>query len=1065
MATATITILFCDLVGSTAFHARLGDDAAGKVRRACFAAWRDAIERHRGREVKSQGDGFMVAFGSASDAIAAAVALQRATARVDQATRDADIALRVGVSVGEATEEDGDWFGTPVNEAARLCAAAAAGRILVSDLARALVGPRGGHEFVTVGPLELKGIAEPFAACEVAWRDDADAVSPLPPALVVRDDLPFVGREDEMARLREAWQRSAHGDRQLVVLAGEPGIGKTRLVAELAAEVAREGFVFYGRCTEDYAVPMQPIVEALGTWVTTSPPEFVAQVCGETSLAGELTRVLPTLSRVVSDLPAPLPAEPDTARFRLFEAVAELLGVVSRHAPILFVVDDLHWAPRLQIATHLLHSAVPMRIMLVGTYRDTELGRTHPLGEALAEWRRLPGFTRLALRGLTADDVRQLVEAAAPAPNRYAPDQREVAREIHAETEGNPFFVGEVLRNLAETGHLDETFIPEGVRQVIGQRVNRLPVGAGDVLSFASVIGQEFDAVVLAAAADMPVDDVLGALAEAEQARLVVAASDRPGRYGFDHALVRSTLYSELPTAQRLRTHRRVARALEGRGSEGHLAALAYHYGESAALGDVDRAIDYACRAAEEARGVFAFDQAAAHYAQALAALDLEDAPDAMTRCDLLIARGDVLRRIGDRRSTELLEEAEQLARAAHDGRRVAAAVLAHNPTGLSSETGGVAEDIVRTLEETIALLGDADPRLRARLLGSLGSELLWHPDHERRLAVSREAAALARAAGDRSTLASVLVSYHDACSTPWNLDERLAIDRELIGLRAEGDLEAAFAGHRYSFEEAVEMGDGPTARAHLAEARALADTLRQPFSRWSATVMRVALALIEGDFATSARLTDLATREALDAAVPDSVHVTVWAAFWYMNGYERGTLEGYRDVIEQAPAAFAGAKALLLVETGRAEEGRGVLESAEILPNFVWYFTVSALARLAVALEDRPRAAHFYDMLAPFTGRVAWFGLAALGPVDSHLAVLAPLLDRDPTPHHEAAIAVAERLESPPFIARGSVEWAAQCARMGNGRHAEELARRALDIATRHQMQGVAAQARALLP
>ena len=352
-------------------------------------------------------------------------------------------------------------------------------------------------------------------------------------------------------------------------MAGEAGVGKSRLVAEAVRRFHEEGsVVLFGRCEEELGIPYQPFAEALSDYVAVVTRDDLRSQLG--SLGGELTRLVPGLPERITGLAAPLHAEPETERYRLFEAVRELLTAISDAAPVVLVLDDLHWAarPTLALLSHLVRRAEQARFLIVGAYRDTDLGRTDPLADVLADLRRLSGTERLALGGLDEAGVVGFIEALIGHP--LDEDALVYAQAVWNETEGNPFFVGEVMRHLAETGAvvesdgrwrvvrpLDELGIPESVREVVGRRLSHLTETANEVLATAAVIGREYDISLLTEVVSAGADDVLDAIEQAEAAHLVVARRGRPGIYAFAHALVRSTLYEELPSTGRLRLHRR----------------------------------------------------------------------------------------------------------------------------------------------------------------------------------------------------------------------------------------------------------------------------------------------------------------------------------------------------------------------------------------------------------------------------------------------------------------------------------------------------------------------------
>src|ERR1700687_1146186 len=414
--TETVTVAFTDLVGSTELAGRLGHDAYEALCHEHFTALRTAVTEHNGTEVKTTGDGLMLSFASAADAIACAIAMQQATNGAVRRAHRHPLHIRVGVSSGEATRDDNDLFGPPVVEASRLCAAATAGQILVSDVVRMLARGRG-HAFTPLGDLALKGLPEPVSASEVRWEllpETPAAGLPLPPRLATAQTVAMVGRAAEQEVLTRGWERVKAGARQIVLLAAEPGIGKTRLASEAALACHADGAtVLLGTCDEDCNPPYQPFVEALRHYVTHAP-EAVLLAHGREH-QGELTRVIPELAKRVADLPPPQVAEAETERYLLFEAVTGLLSAASQEAPVVLILDDLQWSgtPELVLLKHVLRSTMPLRLLIVVTYRDSDLTRAHPLTSVLADLRREPGVERIALHGLDEPAVVALMTAAA----------------------------------------------------------------------------------------------------------------------------------------------------------------------------------------------------------------------------------------------------------------------------------------------------------------------------------------------------------------------------------------------------------------------------------------------------------------------------------------------------------------------------------------------------------------------------------------------------------------------------------------------------------------------------
>jgi class 3 adenylate cyclase/tetratricopeptide (TPR) repeat protein len=640
MVEATLTVLFTDAVASTEALARLGDERFGVVQESHLDLLRNAVDAHGGREIKSLGDGLMVEFTGAADALATAVSMQQA---VEAHARGGEegLPLRVGVSSGDVTvADDGDLHGTAVVEAARLCAAAAAGQILGTETVRVLAGSRGGHAYTSLGPIELKGLTEPVGAVEVGWAPLAEAGGlapvPLPPRLAFESAYSFVGRAAEVERLDGLWRQVVGGVR-VALLAGEPGAGKTRLAQEIAARAHEQGgLVLFGRVDEDLAVAYQPFAEALRHYLVSvdeATRERVLDLRG-----GVLARLVPEL---VEEVP-----EGQIEAWAIFEGLVDWLSMESENRPVVLVLDDIHWAPKptLQALMHLVRSERLSRLLIVGTYRDTELDRRHPLADVLADLRRIDGVERVAVRGLDPDGVAAFVQAMRG--DALDEDSRELVELISEQTQGNPFFVGQVLRNLAESGAIEQVegrwvraegaeqfVVPEGVREVVGRRVSRLSRQAGDLLTVAAVTGAQFDVAIVAEVAEQPMAEALDSLDEALAARLVLE-SGSPGRLRFAHALVRQTLEDELSTMRRLHTHQQIGLALERRfgDAESAVADLAHHFAEAAALGEGERAARYAEHAASQASGRAAPEQAADLLEQALELLPVDTDPDGLWR-------------------------------------------------------------------------------------------------------------------------------------------------------------------------------------------------------------------------------------------------------------------------------------------------------------------------------------------------------------------------------------------------------------------------------------------------
>ncbi|MGH9011386.1 MAG: ATP-binding protein, partial [Acidimicrobiia bacterium] len=731
---------------------------------------------------------------------------------------------------------------------------------------RILAGSVGRYTYTTVGPLELKGLDHPVHAIQVAWEPVSTAGLPIP-SLLTDIGRVFVGRDSELERMTLRWKEAAAGERRVVLLGGEPGVGKTRLAAAVAAFASEEGggVVLAGRCDEDLGVPYQPFVEALRHFVDHTPPESLRERLGR--YGGELVRLLPEVAERVPDLPPPLKSDPETERYRLFDAVAGWLAAVSSDRPLLLVLDDVQWAakPTLLLLRHVLHAAEPMRLLVAATYRDTDIGRGHPLGELLADLRRDTGVERIALSGLTVAGVVGYMEAAS-GHALVDEDDEALALAIHDETDGNPFFVREVFRHLIETGgvaerdgrwaptmDIDRLGIPEGVRDVVGRRLSRLSDQANQALTAAAVIGTAFDVAVVGPVCGLDDDELLAAFEEAEAARIVAEVPSSGPRYRFAHMLVRDTLYDELSAGRRARLHRRAAEAIEsvhaGRLGE-HVSALANHYSRAAApAGDTGtKAVDYAVQAGERALAQLAHDEAVAWYHRALDLIDGAGSFDEATRLDVLVALGVAQQRAGDPAHRDTLLEAARTAQQLGRTDVLVRAALANTRAVIFSAALEVDADRVATLETALDAIGDTDSPERAELLANLGLELVWAADPARRIQCSDEAIAVARRAADPALLARVLLPRFYAIWSPATLSERLAITAELLELADHlHDRVLRFQSAWLRYRAALEMGDGEEARRCQEITTDLADDLRRPLFRWLAGWAAAGWATLDG--------------------------------------------------------------------------------------------------------------------------------------------------------------------------------------------------------------------------
>ena len=561
-ADAIVTLLFTDLMGSTELLGRLGDDQAERLRRLHFGLLRTVATAHSGQEVKNLGDGLMVAFASAVNAVSCAIAIQQAVHRHNARQGDTRLSVRVGLNIGEPIRDEDDYFGTPVVVAKRLCDEAEGGQILASELLRELVGSRGGFAYRSRGSLTLKGISKPLAACEVLWEPEAERRIALPPSFALDEPNALVGRVAPLDELGRCWQNARDGRRRIVMLTGEPGIGKTQLAMAFCRTAHADGAtVLLGRCYEESPVPYQPFVEALSHYIAESPLDELRLAVG--SRRATLAKLLPELAQQAA--PSAMGGgveDSEREQFLLFDAVAALLNGATEVHPLILVLDDLHWAdaPTLQLLRHVARSSERTSLLLLGTYRETEVDQAHPLAQVLAELRRARALDSLMIGGLGQEDVAELISARL---GRGAPAT--FARVIVERTEGNPFFVEEVLRDVRVDGDWSAAMarigVPESVKDLLQRRMRRLDDSCTRLLILAAVTGREFALDLLEQVSGMSAGQLAEILEQAIAAQVIEESQGSIGSYSFAHALIRETIYEQLS---------RPAASPDRRGERGH---------------------------------------------------------------------------------------------------------------------------------------------------------------------------------------------------------------------------------------------------------------------------------------------------------------------------------------------------------------------------------------------------------------------------------------------------------------------------------------------------------------
>jgi class 3 adenylate cyclase/tetratricopeptide (TPR) repeat protein len=1042
----TVTLVFTDLEASTELQRRLGSRYR-EIADAHMRLLKSAFAEHGGTLVDRQTESFFLAFRRTRDAIRAAAKAQRTLAEHDW-PEGAKVKVRMGVHAGEP-EVDGDrYLGLAVSRAARICSAAHGGQVLLSSAARALLGDDEQTAVRELGTYRLKDFPAPEPISQLVIEGLPQQFPPLRAPKGTPADASLVGRDGELAQLVDALERSFAGLGRLILLSGEPGIGKSRLADELATEAVRRGArVIWGRCWEAGGAPAYwPWVQALRSLIRDLPPDRLRPAFGPGG--AELARMLPDeVGSVFAELPPPA-VDPDTDRFRLFQAVMSFLKRAAGDHPIALILDDLHAADAssLLLLRFVADELQDAHVLVVACYRDTELTPGHPLSATVSELARRPLTVRLPLSGLAEADVGRFIALIS---------QREppagLAAAVYDGTAGNPLFVGEVAQLLVSEGLLErpaevvawQLSVPQGIREVIIRRLAGLSEQTSRLLSLASVLGRDFDLQALEQLSGEPRDELLRLLDGAAAAKLVAEVPGALARFRFSHVLVRDTLYDELPASARVRLHRHIGEALEqryGHDLDPHLAELAHHFAHAAPAGDVDKAVAYARRAAGRALQQLAYEEAARLFELALQAAGLEAKPDPRVQCELLLGLGDAHARAGEGEvAREAFLHAATVARGLGSGELLARAALGYGGRFVWARAG-TDEHLIRLLEDALTGLGDADSSLRVRVMSRLAGALRDEHERETRDALSRKAVEIARRLDDAGALAYALEGRCFAIFWPESATERLEIATELAKIAEQtGDRERLLeARHFGRIGIPLELGDLATVQAERDDVMRLAEELRQPAQRWLVVATNATIAAFEGRFAEAELLMKEAFELGKRAQQIDAV--LSYRIQLFTLHLHRGGLQNVESLIRRSVGEYPARPMLrcmhayLLAAIGRGEEARPLFDEltenrCSVLPvNNEWLFSLGFLVDVANVLRDAERAETLYQLLAPYADRNASTpDYIATGSVSRPLAVAASVVERwsEAENHFGAALRANSEMGAHPWVARTNLDWA----------------------------------------
>lgn len=840
---------------------------------------------------------------------------------------------------------------------------------------------------------------------------------------------------------------TAEGEgRRVVLLGGEPGSGKSRLVREFAAEAALDGvLVLYGACDAVVRTPYGAFAQALRRLMRVLDPAELRAALGDGG--GELTRLLPDLSARIGELPAPLRADADTERHRLHTTVTELLEAVSRPQPVLLVIEDGHWADAttLLLLRHLARSAWGGRVLLFATFRDTEADVPDALAQTLADLRRADDVVRLRLGGLSDDEVGEFVQrSTAGTPS---PDLAPIARAMTALTAGNAFLVCELWRALVETGVVEVLDgvarvnaplaglgTPESVREVVSQRLARLAPATSELLELAAAAGAEFELGILRRGSGLEERELVAALDEAVRSGFVEELERSRLTYRFTHELVRRAVYDRLTRVRRAELHLRVGEAWEAAAGRSvrALPDLAHHFAAAVPLGDAARAIEYSVLAARAATEALAFDEAAELLTKALE-IGVDDGAE---RAEVLLELGTIRHRAG--KSFEALDafrSAAGIARELQDADLLARAAIGYEDGGWRP---GPEHRSVGLLEEAAAALGDRPSQLRIQLLSGLSRALDMQGQYDRAAVVRTSGITLARQLDDRAGLASLLVrAYWSRASTPVEELLDMLAEARVLG-EGLGDPEIQAESISWSVPAHVAVADIPSARAATSELREMAQITGQPFYLHVAEHYGAALALCEGRL----ELADAMAQRSEEAGrmLTGRDASGTYGIQMFTIRREQGRLAELAPVIRilaggsREGGSWRPGLVCLLVELGMETEARRELDHirrAGIDPfrETIWLASLTYLTDACAVLRDQGLAAELYRQLTPHAGTNVMIGhlVACYGAADRYLGMLASVLGEweRAEEHFERALELNRQMEMDTWLAHTEYEYA----------------------------------------
>ena len=1011
---------------------------------ATYMAWRSAraevidpgIATGQGRIVKHTGDGFLAEFPTVLAAVECAVDIQQQMGLSNEGLENGRrFEFRIGINLGDIIVDSEDIHGDGVNIAARLEAIADAGGVCISADVYRQVRNKPGFEFEDLGEHSVKNIATPIQVYRVTRDERVDSA---PDILTTSDPFPadsaaketespleamlehmmgskqqpptmMVGREAEKQSLSDAYQEAQQGSGNIALIRGEPGIGKSCLASTFAEELKSEStLVVYGQCHETLgSPPFWPWLQILRNLQLTDDSLGLSPA----AIFGDLAAADKQQSRSSSLLSSDVGSE----QFLLFSKIANVLAQYASQRTLILVIDDLHWADKssLLLLSHICRRLSQQAMLVIGTYRDIEITRKHPLFESLGDISRQANLRRIPLKGLSEQDVSGFIENTVS--QTLSP---EILKSLYDKTEGNPLFVSEVARILQQE-NLDRASgqvaieIPEGIQEAIGRRLNQLSPQCNELLPMAAVIGRKFSLAVLNQL--LPESEQMGLLETLEEAisrGIIEQRQNTVAEFQFCHVLTRDILYEELSLAKKIILHKKVADALvllRDSDSEVSAGEIARHYYRAIQGGQSDAAVDYAIEAAEHAIKLAAYDEAREYYELAMDIFNLDDRRYAKRKAEVYYHIVECVHAVGS--PTQVTADACALALgAARQTQQYEIFALAACRLVYVERRPRRSNQGLKVIEEALSYLSEDDLATRANLLAYHAMSLCFNSRRGDAERVAFEALAVAQRCGDKLVLCnSLCMALLVLRGRPEKLSERIRLGEQAVALAIEisestGHLPILNDPREWLIMTYQELGDMDRVTALIQQ---LETSIEQVYSfkgDYFCAGANANQALFEGRWQQAETLIEAASE--LGASKLDGSAEGVYGVQMFMLNRELGRLPMVQGALKRMlandnNAVWAPALLATYTELGLLDEARDIFEQLaanDFRPLGEGELFLTCLVYMieaCVELNDTDRAAALYQRLVPYSGQMLPHATAVShGPADMYLGMLSSLMN-----------------------------------------------------------------------